>query len=394
MSPFLSGKEKYLPLSTIDEELASHKLKGNVPRSNGLASSFTASGRSPKRVLYLCLACISCYALFKLPTDSSPPVVPIGGTAEAEFQSYFKPHTPFRESEVKDNWVPFLPSAAPPLLPALPPNTAETTVAERVFSAACADQFISRGEVCDLTSLERDSLREQSKLSVIWTFENGSDPILSQTRDDFLSLQPINERGRASRHFRTHQELLHSLRSVLRAFQDGLQDSLSSFHLLTTDLPDDLDFDPGSNSKAASFSNQKHGRWGLKPAWLNTEWLSHGSINFVLEFPWHVFQTRNMSPAEAYRWRSEALPTFQSMSVESQIPNIHTQNDLVLGLCDDYFFMKELSQADGASFSFSFIRFVRHSPPNLSLPSCHASFWPRVSPSEPPSGQAGWSARL
>lgn len=37
------------------------------------------------------------------------------------------------------------------------------------------------------------------------------------------------------------------------------------------------------------------------------------------------------------------------MSVESQIPHLETDRDLVLGLCDDFFFLKELAASDGES---------------------------------------------
>lgn len=206
-------------------------------------------------------------------------------------------------SEVRDNWVAFPGSATSPLVHDLPRHSARKTINERLLSDACADLFISKGELCRLSPSEATELQDQSRLSVLYTYVNGSDPILSEIRTSLIESEDVQGRGGSPRHYRAHAELIHSIRSTLRAFAKHLNDHLASIHIYTTDLPDPyLTHRPDGSLNPPA---EKDRRWGYKPTWLSNvqkQW-KHGNVDLRMEFPWNTYRAHNLSLQEAHLWR-------------------------------------------------------------------------------------------
>lgn len=356
--PMWSQKPSYGPLAAHDEDDLPLALSKNgryhsrsTNANNSLFATFAAYARrrGPRTTLLLLLAGLSCIAFSKLSVESPLARYKLAGSSLTHGFP-IPSDSNFLTDGVRNNWTPFNVSDAQPLLPDPLPHTADLTTPERLLSDACAERFIADGVVCDLTFSNRRQLSYESRISIIYAYENGSDPILSSIRDAFIGSEEVQGHAKDARHFRVHNELQYSLRSVVRAFKNRLATSLASFHLLTTDLPDLPFFDSDNPAlllqQGRRQAQQTPWRWGFKPSWLKANHMHHKHMTISPEYPWRFFQTHNVSLSEAQAWREEALPSFQSMSIESSIPHIHTQTDIAMGLCDDFFFMKELAPSD------------------------------------------------
>lgn len=344
----------YHPLALSDDEDLPLGLKlTRKPRATVLAY---ARRRGLRTTLLLLLAGLSCLAFSHLPVDALQSRLrdyQRSKSLNAGFQ--IPPDSPFLADDLANNWTPFNASDSDPFLPdPVVPHSASKSIPERIFNAACADRFIAQGTLCDASAFDRQQLKLDARLSVLYAYENGSDPILGALRNSYIGLEQVQGHARDARHFRVHNELQYSLRSVVRAFKNRWAASLASFHLMTTDLPDlpFLESDSPSALIHQSVNTRPPWRWGFKPSWLRNDHLHHKHMTIAPEYPWRFFQTHNLSRAEAQQWREAALPSFQSMSIESSIPHVRTKTDIALGLCDDFFFMQEMAPADGSWLDF------------------------------------------
>ena len=114
---------------------------------------------------------------------------------------------------------------------------------------------------------------------------------------------------------RTHNELVYSLRAALQAFRASK--AVKAIHLLTSDLP------------AVNDTNERD---GLVPTWLDPITSTSPTSDYPpvhVSFPWNVWQSSSFSNLTAARiWRETSLPTFNSMAVESQLPNLPNLSDV------------------------------------------------------------------
>lgn len=178
---------------------------------------------------------------------------------------------------------------------AVPVSTSEKLFRE---SGSCLEDWVGAGQLC-APLVQSPAVLEASAMSVLWTWSNGSDPY-------WAAAQQAYHGTRNSRHFRTHNELRYSLRSVLRNLPANL---LRGFYLYTSDLP------------------STEGRKGLLPSWLSTS-MSQQSILVQPIFPHQVFKSSaSRLLAEVNQWRQDALPTFNSMAIESQFPSVELATD-------------------------------------------------------------------
>lgn len=113
---------------------------------------------------------------------------------------------------VPTGWRPF----RPPDSYILKPFVLEPSLAQRL---PCIDQWVSQGKPCEAT--------DHGRIDAVWTYINGSEPILDATRNQALMAntksgpRPIRPLGFRSTHFRTHGEMVNSMRSVFKSLPAG-----------------------------------------------------------------------------------------------------------------------------------------------------------------------------
>ncbi|KAI0718280.1 hypothetical protein C8T65DRAFT_737499 [Cerioporus squamosus] len=172
-------------------------------------------------------------------------------------------------------------------------------------------------------------------MDVIWTWVNGSDPLFidsrtraanSYDRDD--PYRPIQSNN-PSRMFRDHDELRHSIRSVL----DNFRPYTRNFRILTSDFdfPED---DPDSNE---SFTAPGPGYWrlGLQPQWLDTAGTSppvwrDGDVQLSLTHHAHFFEPYNYS-------------IFNSYAIETQFSHLQDVSEIFIYMNDDFYMTSTLT---------------------------------------------------
>ncbi|KZV94600.1 hypothetical protein EXIGLDRAFT_767013 [Exidia glandulosa HHB12029] len=189
--------------------------------------------------------------------------------------------------------------------------------------ASCLDAFIAHGLRC----IDARPVR----LDALWTYVNGSDPLHqnSYTRrfKDYYSSGP-HQNLRAQpmpKLFRDHDELRHSMRSVLRHFRPHL----SRVHLVTADLP------PPSNVNETVECASSTSRLGQIPQWLMLGTLdtADGSVSFSLRHHSQFFTQYSDT-------------VFNSFAIESQISNVANLEEHFLYMNDDYFLTSDVNAAD------------------------------------------------
>ncbi|KAF7313346.1 hypothetical protein HMN09_00490200 [Mycena chlorophos] len=227
-------------------------------------------------------------------------------------------------------------------------NTAPVapTVSEQL---PCLEQWIADGLPCNVQHVP-------VRLDAVWTWVNGSEPIISATRDMQVALamearklsgvQPPFPGSRIT-HFRTHDEMINSMRSV---FDSLPPDLVRKYILITADVPAD---------------DTERARFGSVPTWLDL-----GSDVQVLHHS-EIFRVPKsvLGDMEGRLWRDQVVPSFNSLSIESQFIHIREAAPTMFYLNDDCFLMRPLSAADfesalyGPVFRIQLELSVRSRPP-------------------------------
>lgn len=213
-------------------------------------------------------------------------------------------------------------------------HSAPTTQQELLFTEACRDLWISRNRLCPSLQagwFSKGLLGRSQKFDVVHTWQDGSDPLQANAREEALAQSATQgESGNAIRHFRIHDELRHSLRSVFKAFGRHAR-VIKNFYFLSTDLP----------------TSESDRRLGMVPKWLDVRHPFHQHAQIHPLFPWKVHKTSAFDNSrEAEQWRDDALPVFNSMAVESQFTNVPTSTDIWLMSCDDMFLLNDMTPSD------------------------------------------------
>lgn len=222
-------------------------------------------------------------------------------------------------------WVSFDGRADAPFVPRYT-DTAPPTRQELRFSPACRDLWISQAILCpELRAPWRTRsgpLANKHTFDVVYTWQNGSDQTQVEQRTAAAKDESKGDTGTDVHHFRDHDELRYSLRSLIKAFS-RFPEAIGKILIYSSDFAlSDLPPQP-TGSTSSDRTSSAHTRIGSIPKWLDVRHPNHLFTQLQFVFPWQVFKTPAAeSQEEAQQWRDEALPSFQSMSVESQFPNI------------------------------------------------------------------------
>ncbi|GAA5964404.1 hypothetical protein JCM21900_006418 [Sporobolomyces salmonicolor] len=194
----------------------------------------------------------------------------------------------------------------------------------------CAEAWVEKGELCEDV---RDVLGERGAVDVLWTYTNGSDPLLRTWRAEVTGMLSGRVRpgvakvreAQTARHFREHDELRYSMRSVLQAFAPS---AVRKIHLLTADIPTNgllRDIIDPHRAVGKSTPVLTASRLGQRPTWLNAS--ASGTPPLELSHHSPIFE----NPSH--------LPTFNSLSIESQFPSLRLASEHFLYMNDDTFLM-------------------------------------------------------
>lgn len=151
---------------------------------------------------------------------------------------------------------------------------------------------------------------------------------------------------------REHDELRYSIRSVQESFGNALR----TLHLIVNDYPS---FSPPSSLDPYSTPYSPTSLLAQIPHWLRLPSVdfsepgvpSRSTKPTLMVHPlFQIFKRRGSSSPldpgfeaeelEAEQWRASVLPSFNSLSVESQLPNLDHVGDTLLCLNDDFFLMQ------------------------------------------------------
>ncbi|KAJ8297020.1 3-O-alpha-D-mannopyranosyl-alpha-D-mannopyranose xylosylphosphotransferase [Rhodotorula toruloides] len=201
------------------------------------------------------------------------------------------------------------------------------------LTATCLEDLGAKGVLCE----EAAGLFRQPAVDLVWTWTNGSDPLLYRWRADVTAtlsdrvrpaIAAVRERKTAN-HFRQHDELRYSVRSAVHAFSPS---SLRQLRILTTDLPANVMLgdliDPLFSTANASGQLVTSARIGQVPTWLDR--------NSSAENPPLI-----VSHHTSFFEDGVALPTFNSLSIEAQMSNLANLSEFWLYLNDDAFLFSD-----------------------------------------------------
>ncbi|KZW02608.1 hypothetical protein EXIGLDRAFT_759733 [Exidia glandulosa HHB12029] len=201
----------------------------------------------------------------------------------------------------------------------------------------CLESFFSKGTQCE------DWMTLAPRFDFVWTWVNGTDKLHQQAkleteREFFPARQRPAQRpgqtppSKEAKHFRDHDELRHSLRSVLNNFRQHT----ASFHLLTADFPiPAYEQNPVMGTDLCGALDSSSWRLGQVPQFLNLEqdrWLD-GDIGLTVSHHSQFFSNYSGT-------------SFNSFAIESQIPHISNLSKHIVYMNDDYFLTGPLKPYD------------------------------------------------
>ncbi|KAM0755806.1 hypothetical protein T439DRAFT_308229 [Meredithblackwellia eburnea MCA 4105] len=247
-------------------------------------------------------------------------------------------------------------------------DTVSSILTADLLSTECQDAWVSKGVLCGEVL---PILQSAQEVDVLYTWTNGTrDRLLRAWREALtpprVYLGRGQEGGKANgrfmkgnrqvtkpglNHFQDHDELRFSMRSLLTSFTDS---SLRKIHLVTADLPVGVlpkDRQPIIHLQTLKKQNisgpvpPDSVLVGQIPQWLNLTAASTSSPTLAMVHHHSIFHT-STDPSV---FDSTVLPTFNSLAIESRIPNIEGMSEFVLYMNDDVFINGQLSSADVGS---------------------------------------------
>ncbi|GBE85251.1 3-O-alpha-D-mannopyranosyl-alpha-D-mannopyranose xylosylphosphotransferase [Sparassis crispa] len=230
----------------------------------------------------------------------------------------------------------------------------------RGLPISCLDAHFALGEIC--------YEKEIQPIDVLWTWVNGSDPLLQRAKSSAQEryerkdpYRPMIDASSQARLYRDHDELRHSLRSVLQHFRGYT----TRFHVLTADFP--VPRTPAPTNATNSTSNTVDStinytlsdswRLGQIPQWLDLDkrtdsvW-KDGSVALSLKHHAEIF-----TPYEG--------TNFNSLAIESQLTHLQDISENFIYMNDDLFMMNPMTHT---SFYTSAYGVVLHLQSNLLVP--------------------------
>nr|CDI52333.1 conserved hypothetical protein [Melanopsichium pennsylvanicum 4] len=214
-----------------------------------------------------------------------------------------------------------------------------------LLSDACIEEWVVQhvwGPACNDTDLS-----SELKFDAVWAWVNGSDPAQILARNDYRPSSPINVD--AAHRYADHNELLYSMRSVWKNFggQDG---TVSKMHIMASAYP----LPKQTVKELRRSEGEDTAIWaGQVPFWLNASSLdgkdSKVDLHHDAEYfaPMQLDGDKSLTAKETDAWRSQTLPSFNSLAVESQLYNLpNPSSDNLLYLNDDFFILAPSTVSD------------------------------------------------
>lgn len=159
--------------------------------------------RKLKSLLYVAIPALSIGGLILMMLGNT-------GTSDATSTLSAPGERPF----VNSGWQRFRATDESPHLKRLSAAAVPRSEQEAVFSPGCTDLWISKGKLCDALTSDNYPLRDIERLSVVHTWQNGSDPRQSEARAAAQGDTSHGNSGTAIKHFRSHNvsDVLHAHR--------------------------------------------------------------------------------------------------------------------------------------------------------------------------------------
>lgn len=315
----------------------------------GLLRSLSALGPRPRRWAYF-TALVTALWILRRCFQQSYSGIRISGPARASRDPLSRKGSDALDS-VDPAYRPFVPLDAPdPPFPRLLPT--------KSLPSQCLDRWFSEGElVCDA-----DEVGAEEKVDATWLWVNGSDPRWRESMEKWRAQEGIYS---PEHHFREQNELVYTIRSVIQALPAGV----GTAHLVVADFDfeeRDAHLLPDNLRSSLSLDNW---RVAQTPTWLNfsrldprsatqpshqssTSTSAKGSTGRLPRFRYathsEIFRLPSAGRSEdaathaarERRWRNDALPTFNSMSIESRLGWLPGMANVTLALNDDFFLLK------------------------------------------------------
>ncbi|GAA6005651.1 hypothetical protein JCM10207_005283 [Rhodosporidiobolus poonsookiae] len=231
----------------------------------------------------------------------------------------------------------------------------------------CLDEWVAHSRACEaLKDRFKPGVEEEVKIDVAWTWVNGSEGRMAKVReeaaDEVARKTGPSEQGDAAsvaRHFREHDELRYSVRSVLSSFGS---DSLAGLHLVAGDIPDN----GLSAENASEHPSESTSRLVQVPTWLDVakvEFAGQPAPAAVDAEPVFRVQSHSELFSRADGAMPGAIPSFNSLAIEAQTANLDSRSPSLLAINDDNFLLQPLATTDVDSpLSGPVFRMFRHAP--------------------------------
>ncbi|THY01187.1 hypothetical protein D6D03_05982 [Aureobasidium pullulans] len=244
------------------------------------------------------------------------------------------------------------------------------------MSDECVEEWVAQhqwGPACTGTDLS-------AGLSIdgVWAWVNGSDPLQIATRQRYKPDKAM--KMDAAHRYVEHNELLYSMRSALTSLGG---DTMRRLHILASAYP----HSNGSDEVMA----------GQIPYWLENHKALTNKTRIVLHHDADYFKLiekpgTNFTSWERGEWKEAAIPTFNSLAVESQIQNIEdTSSDQLVYYNDDFFTLRKLSVSDFTTPLYGPVIKTLTRLTSMYLPA-KDTFWRTINPAgeEPGIKRAAW----
>ncbi|KPV78673.1 uncharacterized protein RHOBADRAFT_41217 [Rhodotorula graminis WP1] len=274
---------------------------------------------------------------------------------------------------VNDGVLPFDSTAFDPLYRPVPLEHPLST-SSFASSASCFERYIATGTICTAYDGRWTDEAARPKLDAVWTWVNGSSAeLMTSWREEAAqegarrsrvrrwtrrAMRAVRRRLRGAavlRHFREHDELRFSVRSVVQSLGAS---SLSTLHLVVGDT---WAFSPADRERLDPDDVSRQLRLAQLPHWLDLSSIAFSEPQVVattsapqlLVHPHsEIFKAGPaLGASGALAWQQKVLPSFNSLAIESQLANIpsSTSASTAIYLNDDFFLHHQLETTDFAS---------------------------------------------
>ncbi|RSH79984.1 Xanthine phosphoribosyltransferase 1 [Apiotrichum porosum] len=333
--------------------------------------------------------------LYALPLPSWKTLSPEDTTVRVE--SLFPP-TPDRQGEdsldsLDPRYRPFAPIPPPSPFPRLRPT--------RFLPKHCMESWFMDGEI----TCTPEELGEEDTLDATWLWVNGSD---SRWAGEMATWRKVHNVYSPERHFREQNELKYSMRSVVKALEGHIRTCHLILYDYAFDVQRDVDLLPQSTidlledemkhhradrssaeryngtseteiSNALASHLSENWRVSQTPTWLDfskldpnspdhpaeqsphneseTQWrgeVKYPQLRYAAHSEIFHLPTRDRADIDdagetewrEKEWRKKALPSYNSMAIESRIGWLPGLADVALALNDDFFILRPHAVSD------------------------------------------------